>query len=120
MLEQQAFDQIIKSEPEFESFRLKVLDLEGKKMSDMGAVSVLTFRVTRLDKMTGQELSRHVLMMYTSNGWMNQFGIDLSLVSWKMLDAEQWNNMYCAFLDLNTPIKIDENYTFNQITEIRR
>lgn len=109
MLETQALNYVIANHPEMESFRLKVLDLEGKKSSDIGAMSVMTFRITRLNKLTGEEIDRSVLMMFTSNGWMNPNGIDFRFVSWKMFNRWEWNDMFAAFVALNSPIEIDRN-----------
>jgi hypothetical protein len=109
MLETQALNHVMAAHPEMESFRLKVLDLDGKKMSDIGAMSVLTFRITQLDKQTGEEQQRSVLMMFTSNGWMNQNGIDFRFVSWKMLSRDEWNDMFVSFVQLNTPVKVDRD-----------
>ena len=52
MLETQALNHVMARYPEMESFRLKVLDLDGKKMSDIGAMSVLTLSITQLDQQT--------------------------------------------------------------------
>jgi hypothetical protein len=109
MLETQALNYVIANHPEMESFRLKVLDLEGKKSSDIGAMSVMTFRITKLNKLTGEEIDRSVLMMFTSNGWMNPNGIDFRFVSWKMFNRWEWNDMFAAFVALNSPIEIDRN-----------
>lgn len=107
-LENQAANHILSNYPQYESFRLKVLDLDGKKLSDVGAMSVVTFRITNLEKSTGEEKERSVLMMFTSKGWVNQNGVDFSLVSWKLYQETSWNEIFLAFVQLSSPASIDE------------
>lgn len=120
LLETRALNYVIENHPEMQSFRLKVLDLDGKKLSDIGAMSVMTFRITELNQATGEELSRSVLMMYTSKGWMNSNGIDFSLVSWKMYSKEEWNDIFIAFVELNTPVAINrETFQYPESVKLK-
>ena len=63
-------------------------------MSDIGAMSVVTFQLTKLDRITGLEGERSVLMMLTSDGWITEYGINLSLVSWSLFSRTEWNEMF--------------------------
>jgi hypothetical protein len=120
-LENLALNEVIENHPEMSSFRLKVLDLKGKKMSDVGGLSVMTFRVTELDEAIGTELSRSILLMFTSSGWLNQYGINTSLVSWKMMSRPEWNDLFGHFVQLNTPVPIDlESLTYGESKSIRK
>lgn len=109
MLENEAADRVMQDYPEYECFRLKVLDLDGKKLSDVGSMSVITFRLTSIDKSTMQELNRSILMMLTSDGWMNANGVDFSFVSWQMMTTEEWNDMFVAFVEMSavTSVNLD-------------
>lgn len=120
-LENEAFNYIAENHPEYEAFRLKVLDLDGKKMSDIGAMSVVTFQLTKLDRITGLEGERSVLMMLTSDGWITEYGINLSLVSWSLFSRTEWNEMFGSFIDMNTPLELDTStYIFNKAKALRR
>lgn len=120
-LENQAFNYVAENHPEYDAFRLKVLDLEGKKISDVGAMSVVTFALTTIDLKTGQEGERSVLMLLTSGGWMTEFGINLSLVKWSLHSRADWNSMFGFFINLNTPIEVDTaDFMFNEVQSIRR
>ena len=120
-LESEAFNYIAENHPEYEAFRLKVLDLDGKKISDIGAMSVVTFKLTKLDRNTGLEGERSVLMMLTSDGWVTEYGIDLSLVSWSLFSRAEWNDMFGSFIDMNTPLELDTStFLFNKVEALRR
>lgn len=121
MLENQAVDHIMQNYPEYECFRLKVLDLDGKKFSDIGSMSVITFRFASIDKSTMQELNRSILMMLTSDGWMNANGVDFSFVSWQMMTKEEWNDMFGAFVEMSamTAVNLD-SMTFEGSEKISR
>lgn len=119
MLETKALNYTIENHPEMESFRLKVLDLDGKKLSDIGAMGVITYRITQLDKITGEEKERAILMMFTSKGWINEYGIDLQLVSWQKMDKNEWNELFVNFVELNSIIPVNKtNFTCPKCTSI--
>lgn len=119
MLETEALNHLIASHPEASSFELKILDLEGKKASDIGSLSVLTFQITELERQTGREIGRSVLMMFTSNGWLTEFGIDLNYVSWKRLEQKEWNQLLAAFAELSSATDINENLIFRESESIK-
>ena len=120
-LEGVAFNHIVENHPEYEAFRLKVLDLDGKKFSDIGAMSVVTFKITRFDKTTGYEGERSILMLLTSDGWINEYGINYSLIKWKMLSHAEWNKVFGSFVNMNTPVEVDtSNYAFHPAIEIKK
>lgn len=120
-LESEAFNYMAENHPEYEAFRLKVLDLDGKKISDIGAMSVVTFKLTKLDRKTGLEGERSVLMMLTSDGWITEYGINLSLVSWSLFSRADWNDMFGSFIDMNTPLELDTStFLFNKVKALRR
>lgn len=111
-LESAAFNHIVENHPEYDAFRLKVLDLDGKKFSDIGAMSVVTFEVTQFDKNNGVAGERSILMMLTSDGWISEYGINYSLLKWTMLSRSEWNKIFGSFVNMNTPIEVDTSSFF--------
>ena len=107
MIELKAVNHIIENYPEIEAFKLKVLDLDGKKASDISSLSLITYKVTEFDKLNGKEKDRFILMMFTSKGWMNDQGVKMKLSSWEKMDKKNWNKIFTSFIKLNSNIPIN-------------
>ncbi|SFW15403.1 hypothetical protein [Cellulophaga fucicola] len=91
---------ILSNNPEFENFSLKTLDFDGKKLKDISNTSVITFKIqefipTDKPKLNGK---KHILLGFTSYGWINEYGIDYEKVMWFLIDSEEWLNMMTVYV----------------------
>ena len=121
MIELKAADHIMQAYPDLKAFNVKTLDIEGKKISDIGAMSVVTFRLTELAPKNHEELSRNVLLMITSDGWVNSNGIDFKYVTWKRWTTDSWNRMFWKFCQINTPcLNEGDGRSYKDLKEIRK
>jgi len=90
---------VLGNHPEMTSFSLKTLDFDGKKLKDMSNVSVITYKIQEFTPADKPELDgkKQVLFMFTSRGWINEYGIDFSKVRWHLIDGEEWMNMMISY-----------------------
>lgn len=102
---------VLTNRPELENFSLKTLAFNGKKLKDMSAATVITFKIQEFTPQDKPELDgkKQVLFGFTSRGWINQYGIDFEKVRWYLVDSEQWINMMVAYASLSSPIKDKSN-----------
>lgn len=94
-----ATEWFLKNNPEYTKFSLKTLDFDGKKVKDLSATSVITFKIREFE-IKGDEPEmgkRLVLFGFTSFGWINDYGIDFSKVRWFLIDSDEWMNMMTAY-----------------------
>src|SRR5690606_17480203 len=90
-----ATEWFLTNHPEYNQFSLKTLDFDGKKLKDMSATSVITFKIQEFDMQEskpdfGKKL---VLFGFTSYGWINEYGIDFDKVKWFLIDNNEWLKM---------------------------
>ncbi len=100
---------ILANHPEFESFSLKTLDFDGKKLKDMSSATVITFKVQEFVPADKPELNgkKRILFGFTSYGWINEYGIDFGKVHWRLVDSEEWMNMMTAYSKVSSGEKND-------------
>ncbi|WP_348661611.1 hypothetical protein [uncultured Olleya sp.] len=95
---------ILTNRPELTSFSLKTLDFNGKKLKDMSAVSVITFKIQEFTPEDKPELNgkKQVLFGFTSSGWISEYGIDFEKVSWYLIDDTEWLSMMVAYVKVSS------------------
>ncbi len=95
-----ATEWVLAHNPELENFSLKTLDFDGKKLKDMSATSVLTFKIQEFTPSDKPELDgrKQVLLAFTSYGWINEYGIDFDKVQWFLIDASEWLKMMTSYV----------------------
>ncbi len=73
---------ILSNNPELTSFSLKTLSFDGKKLKDMSETSVITYKIQEFTPTDNPELDgrKQVLFGFTSQGWINEYGIDINLL----------------------------------------
>lgn len=105
-----ATEWVLTNQPELESFSLKTLDFDGKKLKDMSSASVMTFKIQEFEPADKPELNgkKKILFGFTSYGWISEYGIDFSKVSWHLVDGEEWMNMMIAYSKVSSD-KSNEN-----------
>jgi hypothetical protein len=98
---------ILKNNPELQSFSLKTLDFDGKKLKDMSSVSVISYKIQEFIPSDNPKLNgkKQVLFGFTSYGWITEQGIDFSRVTWILIDKEEWMNMMTAYAKVSSSQK---------------
>lgn len=90
------------------NFRLQTLDLQGKKLKDMSSTSVITFKIQEFDPLKLPKNSysfdnldgkKYILLSFTSSGWLNNYGINLDLLKWFIIDEEKWIDMMISYIE---------------------
>ncbi|MFX0555622.1 hypothetical protein ACOCEA_02430 [Maribacter sp. CXY002] len=91
---------LLANNPDMTSFSLKTLDFNGKKLKDISDASVITFKIQEFLPMDNPELNgkKQVLLGFTSQGWINEYGIDFNKVKWFLLDQEEWTKMMVSYV----------------------
>lgn len=95
-----ATEWLLANNPGINSFSLKTIDFDGKKLKDMSSVSVITFKIQEFTPMNNPELDgkKQVLLGFTSHGWINEYGIDFNKIKWFLLDQTEWTRMMVAYV----------------------
>lgn len=98
---------VLANNPELESFSLKTLDFDGKKLKDMSAATVISFKIQEFTPSDKPDLDgrKQILLGFTSHGWINEYGIDYDKVKWYLLDSMEWMNMMVAYTSLSSDNK---------------
>lgn len=94
-----ATEWILSNNPELVNFSLKTLDFNGKKLKDMSATSVITFKIQEFMPTDKPELNgkKQVLLGFTSYGWINEYGIDFDKIRWFLIDSNEWIKMMTSY-----------------------
>ena len=106
---------ILSNNPELSSFSLKTLSFDGKKTKDLSATSVITYKIQEFTPGNNPKLDgrRQVLFGFTSQGWINDYGIDFNKVRWFLVDDEEWMNMMISYVKVssneNNDVTLKEN-----------
>lgn len=91
---------VLSNMPELTSFSLQTLDFNGKKLKDISAASVISFKIQEFIPTADPILDgkKQVLFGFTSRGWISQYGIDFDKVKWHLIDGSEWMNMMIAYV----------------------
>ena len=134
MLEAVASNYIFANHPEYDEFRLKTIGWGdgAKRISDKGMMRLYPFAVTKLENNIETE-NRKLLLLFASPGWVNEFGLDYTKLSWELWTVEEWNKLLSIFSDLNSPFnmpsesnlipvfkKKGKGYTSSQLNSIEK
>lgn len=112
-----ATEWILSNNPELVNFSLKTLDFNGKKLKDMSATSVITFKIQEFVPQDKPELDgkKQILLGFTSYGWINEYGIDFDKVRWFLIDSKEWINMMTSYTKVASGEK-DDSFVKDQLT----
>ena len=91
---------VLDTHPELTSFSLKTLAFDGKKVKDMSATSVITYKIQEFNPTMNPILDgkKQVLFGFTSHGWLTQTGIDFNKITWYLIDDTEWMHMMVAYV----------------------
>lgn len=109
---------ILSNNPELTSFSLKTLSFNGKKLKDMSETSVITYKIQEFTPADKPELDgrKQVLFGFTSQGWINEYGIDFNKIKWFLVDDNEWMNMMISYVKVSS-IENDTNTLKNILKE---
>ena len=79
-LELRAVEYVLNEYPDLVEFELTTSSLNGTKFKDLSSVSVVSFELT-----DNNSKEKSVLFAFTSNDWVNQYGVYFSKIMWKKL-----------------------------------
>lgn len=103
-MEQAAVEYALNNYPDIVDFQLKTNSLDGTKMKDLSNVSIVTFELMNL-----QNQDRFIMFAFTSGGWMNEFGVDLSYVNWRRFDVNEWNDLIKVYVETASKSEVSIN-----------
>jgi hypothetical protein len=94
-----ATEWFLSTHPEYNQFSLKTIDFDGKKLKDMSATSVITFKIRDFKMIEEKPVfgEKLVLFGFTSFGWINEYGIDFDKVKWFLIDKDEWLKMMLSY-----------------------
>ena len=100
MWELTATEYVLDTRPNAAEFTLKLNKpfANSTKWSDVSNVSILSFNIgySKYDK--AENADREVLLMFLDPGYMTEYGIDLTLVSWRYLPKDEWNKLLKVYV----------------------
>lgn len=99
---------ILKNNPEITSFQLSVLAFEDVKVSDLYNTNCVSFGVMIFDPITGALKENRVLLMFSSEGWVNQYGLDFTKVRFDLFSKDEWGTTVFNYVNLASPVKFAE------------
>ncbi len=102
---------VLTNRPEMNSFSLKTLDFDGKKLKDMSSVSVILFNIQEFKPMDEPKLDgrKQVLFGFTSRGWISEQGINFDKVNWMLIDSKEWLKMMTSYVKVASGEENDEH-----------
>ncbi|MDC0600323.1 hypothetical protein OAO65_03335 [Flavobacteriales bacterium] len=106
-LEVEGTRHMLANHPEIDAFNLKVMDWDGKKLSDAAAMRLVVFRVKEIDIEAFEVSGRKVLLMFTSPGWINQQGVNFDKVRFELLGKEEWEDWMMRYISLATEVPLN-------------
>ena len=91
---------ILSNNPELTSFSLKTLSFDGEKLKDMSETSVIPYKIQEFNPSDKPILDgrKQILFGFTSQGWINEYGIDFNKIKWFLFDRDEWMNMMTSYV----------------------
>jgi len=93
---------MLKNKPEIKAFSLKIIDLDGKKGSDLSNAKFYNFKV---EEYSTSSLSRKVLLCFVNPTWDEKTGVRYNALKWLYIGKEEWINMMVSYLKIASPEK---------------
>ena len=123
-LELLATNHILENYSEYEYFELFSLGLKQyEKTFDPSNIKSHVFVLKPFDD-NGNRLRADykVLVMFMSTGWWNEFGVDFSLLDFKLFGKDEWNSIITEYLSIasNSEINNNEIYPIEYIDSYSR
>ena len=111
MWELGATEYVLDNRPDANEFTLKLnKPFSGTtKWSDVSNLSLLSFNINYSVFDEDKNSKREVLLMFMDDGYMTDYGIDVTKVTWKIVQKNEWNGILAAYLKLATGLDIIKN-----------
>lgn len=108
MWELTATEYVLETKPEATEFTLKLNRpfVGSIKWSDVSNISILSFNIKYSVFDEFKRAKREVLLMFMDDGYMTEYGINVTKVTWKVINRDEWNNMLDAYVQLATGIDV--------------
>lgn len=108
MWELTATEYVLETNPEATEFTLKLNRpfVGSIKWSDVSNISILSFNIKYSVFDEFKRAKREVLLMFMDDGYMTEYGINVTKVTWKVINRDEWNNMLDAYVQLATGIDV--------------
>lgn len=108
MWELTATEYVLETNPEATEFTLKLNRpfVGSIKWSDVSNISILSFNIKYSVFDEFKRAKREVLFMFMDDGYMTEYGINVTKVTWKVINRDEWNNMLDAYVQLATGIDV--------------
>lgn len=108
MWELTATEYVLETNPEATEFTLKLNRpfVGSIKWSDVSSISLLSFNIKYSVFDEYKRAKREVLLMFMDDGYMTEYGINVTKVTWKVINRDEWNNMLDAYVQLATGIDV--------------
>ncbi len=110
-LEYYATNYILENKPEISYFNLKVIKTSGTSSSDNSQVNIVPFAFKGCQSFE-QDCNNSILFMNLSYGWMNEYGVDFSKISFYEYSYDEMLNFFKDYLELSA------YFEFNDIDKI--
>jgi hypothetical protein len=100
-LELQATQQYLRSYKGSDIFKVKLLSDQLTSLKDLSSTSVLAFGITEYEQQDNflVKPKHRIMLMLLSHGWANEYGIDFTYVTTKVLNKEDWNELYFKYIN---------------------
>ena len=111
MWELGATEYILDNRPDANEFTLKLnAPFSGtKKWSDVSNLSLLSFNINYSVIDGDRDSKREVLLMFMDDGYMTEYGIDVTKVTWRIVSKSEWNGLLAVYLKLATGLDVVSN-----------
>ena len=99
-LELSATEWVLSNRDDLSNFYLEVINFNSTKISDISNTSVVTFKVHEMEMNGAPSITgkRRVLFCFTSRGWVTDSGVDVSKISWFLINEDEWLNMMVSYV----------------------
>ena len=111
MWELRATEYVLENRPDANEFTLKLnKPFSGNtKSSDVSNLSLLSFNINYSVINSEENSKREVLLMFMDDGYMTEYGIDVTKVTWSIMNKSEWNRMLAVYLKCATGLDIISN-----------
>ena len=97
-----------------ENFKTKAFELslnglkDQSKAFDPSTISIYAFNYSELDPVNRAPIigGRKVILMVLDNGWINEYGLDITKIKFYPINQQNWNVLYFKYLSLASGIDI--------------
>lgn len=112
-IELNATEYILTHYPNNSRISASLIDFDGIKLTDLSKTTCVTLKVT-MSKNGDSTDKKYILMLFTTYGWINDFGVNEARVNYQLFDKNEWNKMLSTYVNLaikNPKLKIANNTT---------